>query len=329
MIYKNNGIKKLVQFYKLDNLVSSLDEKIQLKKIILGCMLNILNDKSEYQEIAIEHNLIDAIIETLETNRLSKGSIVYNCLLVLFCFLDNESTIECLKNYKLLFNLIDQISSLNLKTQIKTISQLDEIDLETIESIIDLLMQLCNNENEIKFKLIEKGIIELLIEILDHELIEDEQLLKTSSNLTITLISDELIAKQYYNNGKGLAYSDAKKWLSNYIVQFEQSIESIEKENLVKQNSDLNILNNLTSDLIEKDDSIQQKVKPKQAIKENTQLITSALMIGNFSSCNENSIAIAKDGLCEKLVKVIELNDDFTIQFACLSTLRNLSIPNF
>lgn len=327
MIYKNNGISKIVQLLKSDKLESkSIKEKMCLKKIVFGCLLNVLNDKPEYQEIALENDLISLMVDALgmETSKLNQDSVVFNCVLVLFCILDNESSMDSLKNFKLISNLIEQLNNLNLK-QIKSVEEMNELDLETVESIIDLLMQISNSDNELKLKLVDKGIIEILIEILDHELIEEEQILKTSSNLVVTLVSDEQTARKYYNNGKGMAYLKAKQWLNTCIEQFEENNKStddeisVEKENLTKQNQ---------SDLIEKDDFIREKAKPKDLNKTNTQLITSALMIGNFSGNNDDAIAICKDGLIDKLVKVVELNEDFTIQFACLSTLRNLAIAD-
>lgn len=335
MIHKNRGIQTIVDLLNLENLPDiSAKERVQLKKMILGCLLNVLTVMPEYQAIAIDHDLVSLLADTLETetDRLTTESLVVSCVLVLFCFLENESSVEHLRNFRLLFALIDRLTSLNLK-QIQTADQLDEIDLVTVESIIDLLMQLTNSEgetsNEFKLKLIEHGslkggIVELLIDILDHELIEEEQLLKTASSLVVTLISDKAIAKKYYANGKGSAYLHAKRWLDDYI---DANGKCDDADDLIAGKENLRIKPNTEGDLIEKHDAIKQKVRPKDAIKENTQLVTSTLMIGNFSNNNEDSIQIARDGLIEKLVTIVESNEEMTIQFACLSSLRNLAIP--
>ena len=328
MIYKKDGIETIVGLLNLENLPDiSSKEKIQLKKMILGCLLNVLTVKPEYQAVAIEQDLVGQLADALEaeTGKLTADGLVFSCVLVLFCFLENESSVEHLRNYRLVFALIDQLHNLNLK-QITSVDQMNELDLATVESIIDLLMQLANsedeNKSEFKLKLIERGIVELLIDILDHELIEEEQLLKTASSLTVTLVSDKAVAKKYYSNGKGSAYLHAKRWLDDYIQNGKCDEDELiaGKENRHKPNAD--------SELIEKHDSLKQKVKPKDPIKENTQLVTSTLMIGNFSNNNEDAILIAKDGLVEKMVTIIESNDDFSIQFACLSSLRNLAIPD-
>lgn len=330
MIYKNRGIKTIIELLNLENLPEiAPKERAQLKKMILSCLLNLLTVKPEYQVIAIDHDLLELLVDTLEaeTGKLVADGLVFNCMLILFCFLDNESSLEHLRNYRLIFSLIDQLRRLNLK-QIQIADQMNELDLATVESILDLLMHLANseeeNKSEFKLKLVERGIVELLIELLDHELIEDEQLLKTASNLAVTLVSDKSIAKKYYNNGKGSVYLQAKRWLDDYISEQSGKCDEDEliagKENLIKPNAD--------SDLIEKHDSLKQKTKPKDPVKENNQLVTSCLMIGNFSSNNEDSILIAKDGLIEKLVTIVESNEDFSIQFACLSSLRNLAIPD-
>lgn len=332
MIDKMKGIRTIVELLNLENLpVIVPEERTELKKIILSCLLNLLTVKPEYQAIAISHGLLELLADTLEveTGKLVEGSLVSNCVLILFCFLDNEASVEHLRNYRICFALIDQLRRLNLK-QLHAVDQVNELDLATVESILDLLMHLVNSEEEtksdFKLKLVDRGLVELLIEMLDHPLIEDEPLLKTASNLAVTLVSHKSIAKKYYNAGKGTVYLQAKRWLDEHIEALAGRDEDeliASKENLIQPNAD-----SIEHDsLIEKHDSLKQKAKPKDPVKENNQLVTSALMIGNFSSNNEDSILIAKDGLIEKLVTIVESTEDFSIQFACLSSLRNLAIP--
>lgn len=321
LIYKNQGIKKIVKLFELDQLEpTSIEDKLQLKKIILGCLLNILNENYEYQIIAIENDLIELIVNDLdkELEEEYQESILYNCLLILLEFIEDKSTIKSLKNVRLINNLVRQIQNLNLN-HINTKEELEDIDFGTVESIIELLMQLNKLEDKkIDNELIKSGFLITLVDILDHELIENGQILKLSSNLIVTLLINSETSKKFFDNGNGYVYLKAKKWLNSSCnkANDEMNESIIEKESITKQN------------LVEKNDPIEEKSKPRSVDKESNQIITGALSIGNFCIDNESSIAICKDGLIDMLIKLIELNEDFSIQIACLSALRNLSLAD-